>query len=60
MIRSQLLRGLTVEKVVDSMILKVGLGTDFFIEIAKIKALRILFFQLVQAYQYEAFEPCKG
>lgn len=56
-IRSLVIKGADIKEIVNSMTLTLDVGTDFFIEIAKIKALRILFFQLAQAYDYTDFCP---
>lgn len=56
-IRGLLLRGATIEKIINSMALTIEIGNDFFLEIAKVRAIRMLFFQLARAYNFDNFLP---
>jgi methylmalonyl-CoA mutase len=56
-IRSLLLGGLSIESAINSLFITTTIGTDYFVEIAKVRALRNLFFQLAHAYGHEKFLP---
>jgi methylmalonyl-CoA mutase len=51
------LSGADINLVLRNLFFSVPIGTDFFIEIAKLKALRLLWFQVVQAYGIRDFKP---
>lgn len=57
LVRSLLLHGHDIETIAKSILVTVNIGNDFFIEIAKVRALRNLAFQLFRAYGHEEFQP---
>lgn len=46
-------QGLNAQTIANKMVLKVGIGTSFFPEIAKVRALRFLWNKLLSAYQVQ-------
>ncbi len=56
-IRSLIIRGISVERATKSISMSLDTGTAFFETIAKIKALRQLFYQVVRAYGNNSFLP---
>ena len=56
-IRLQLLKGVDIQNVVDSLIIHTSIGTDFFGEIAKVRSLRNLVYQLIRAYGMDEATP---
>ncbi|QSE98932.1 methylmalonyl-CoA mutase family protein [Fulvivirga lutea] len=57
LVRSLLIKGLDIETVANSVVLITNLGTDYFGEIAKVRAIRNQAFQLIRSYGYEEFNP---
>jgi methylmalonyl-CoA mutase len=49
--------GLTADQVAQKVQFSVSVGVDYFMEIAKLKALRILFLQVAKAFGANQFEP---
>jgi methylmalonyl-CoA mutase len=49
--------GVPAEKVIRNMEFSIAVGTDYFLEIAKLRALRILFYKVAEAYGAESFDP---
>lgn len=50
-------QGMPVEEVVEDMCISVKVGTSYFMEIAKLRALRWLFSKVVQAYDLNEYQP---
>lgn len=50
-------QGLDPKTIISNLQFSLSLGTDYFMEIAKLKALRILFVQVAQAYGLSDFAP---
>jgi methylmalonyl-CoA mutase len=46
----------SIETAISSISFSIAIDTDFFVSIAKLKALRYLWFQIAQAYGYTAFK----
>lgn len=51
--------GLKAAEIIDRIQFSFSIGSDFFMEIAKVRAFRILFHQLAQAYGLSGFHPGK-
>ncbi|MDN5216503.1 methylmalonyl-CoA mutase family protein [Fulvivirgaceae bacterium BMA12] len=51
--------GLPAAEIIDRIQFSCSIGSDFFMEIAKVRAFRILFHQLAQAYGLSEFHPGK-
>ncbi len=49
--------GLSPDQVMRNMAFSVGIGTDYFPEIAKLRALRVLFFKIAETYGFKEFHP---
>ena len=49
--------GLNAESVIRNMEFSMSVGTDYFLEIAKLRALRILFYKIAESYGLEEFDP---
>lgn len=49
--------GLSAEKVIRNIEFSLSVGTDYFLEIAKLRALRILFFKIVESYGLSEYDP---
>lgn len=49
--------GLTADEVAENVQFSVAVGVDYFMEIAKLKALRILFLQVAQSFGASNFKP---
>lgn len=49
--------GLTAENVINNLQFNIAVGTDYFMEIAKLKSLRILFAKIAEAYGLNNFGP---
>ncbi|MEQ8927358.1 MAG: methylmalonyl-CoA mutase family protein [Fulvivirga sp.] len=56
-IRSLLIKGIDIKKISNSFALITDIGTDYFGEIAKTRAIRNQVFQLVRSYGHEDFSP---
>ncbi len=56
-IRNLLLGGLSIKEAVNSIYIATTIGSDFFVEIAKIRAIRNLFFQMARSYGHDRFLP---
>lgn len=56
-IRRLILRGIQLDDIVKSLIIKTTIGTDFFGEIAKVRAIRNLVYQIIKAYGADASNP---
>ncbi|HNP19447.1 MAG TPA: methylmalonyl-CoA mutase family protein [Fulvivirga sp.] len=56
-IRNLHLGGLNVETAINPIYVTTKIGTDFFVEIAKIRAIRNLFFQIARSYDHNSFLP---
>ncbi len=46
-----------IDQAISSIAFSIGIETDFFVSIAKLKALRFLWFQITQAYSHTNFKP---
>ncbi len=51
--------GLSAEKVIDNIEFSMAVGTNYFMEIAKLKVLRILFYKIAEAYGVSDYHPGK-
>lgn len=51
--------GVKAEDIFNTLCLNASVGTNYFLEVAKLRALRILIHQLAVAYGYEAYDPGK-
>jgi len=49
--------GLTPEKAIRNLEFSMAVGTDYFLEIAKLRALRILFFKIAESYGLKEYNP---
>lgn len=49
--------GVSPEKVIKNMEFSMAVGTDYFLEIAKLRALRILFYKIAESYGLKDFDP---
>jgi len=49
--------GVSPEKVIRNMEFSMAVGTDYFLEIAKLRALRILFYKIAESYGLKDFDP---
>ena len=49
--------GISVEKVIRNMEFSMAIGTNYFMEIAKLRALRILFYKIADAYGLTDYDP---
>ncbi len=49
--------GIPAEKVIRNMEFSMAVGTDYFLEIAKLRALRILFYKIAETYGLKSFDP---
>ena len=49
--------GVTPEKAIKNMEFSMAVGTDYFMEIAKLRALRILFFKIAEMYGLSEYDP---
>lgn len=49
--------GISVEKVIRNMEFSMAIGTDYFMEIAKLRALRILFYKIAESYGMTDYDP---
>jgi methylmalonyl-CoA mutase len=49
--------GLSAETVIKNLQFSIAVGTDYFMEIAKLKSLRILFAKIAEAYGLSDFDP---
>ncbi|MCK5468653.1 MAG: methylmalonyl-CoA mutase, partial [Cyclobacteriaceae bacterium] len=49
--------GIEAEKVIRNMEFSMAVGTDYFLEIAKLRALRILFFKIAESYGSAEYNP---
>ncbi len=49
--------GLSPDKVIRNIEFSMAVGTDYFPEIAKLRALRILFYKIAEAYGISSFDP---
>jgi methylmalonyl-CoA mutase len=49
--------GVSPAKTIRNMEFSMAVGTDYFLEIAKLRALRVLFFQVAQSYGLKDFDP---
>ena len=56
-IRSLLLHGVDITTIAKSISYSTKIGTDFFVEIAKVKSIRNLLFQIYRAYGHEEYQP---
>jgi methylmalonyl-CoA mutase len=56
-IRSLLLHGIDITTIAKSLSYSTKIGTDFFVEIAKVKSIRNLLFQIYRAYGHEQYQP---
>ncbi|MTI41692.1 methylmalonyl-CoA mutase family protein [Fulvivirga lutimaris] len=56
-VRSLLLHGFDLASISKSILVSLEVGNDFFIEVAKIRALRNLIFQMFRAYGHIEFQP---
>ncbi len=50
-------QGLTAEKVIRNMEISMAVGTDYFLEIGKLRALRILFYKIAESYGLSEYDP---
>ncbi len=50
-------RNIDIKDIVQNMVISVGVGTNFFQEIAKIRAIRVLFYHLLKSYSNQQFSP---
>jgi len=50
-------KNISLEDIVKSLVISIGVGTNFFLEIAKIRAIRILFYHILKSYSYKDFSP---
>ncbi|MCG8310970.1 MAG: methylmalonyl-CoA mutase family protein [Cytophagales bacterium] len=49
--------GVSPEKVIKNLEFSMAVGTDYFLEIAKLRALRILFFKIAESYGLTDYDP---
>lgn len=49
--------GISAEKAIRNMEFSMAVGTDYFIEIAKLRALRILFYKIAETYGLSDYDP---
>ena len=49
--------GAEVETIINNLQFSIAVGTDYFMEIAKLKAIRILFAKIAEAYGLQDFDP---
>ena len=49
--------GISAERIAENITLEVIIGNNYFFEIAKLKAIRILFYQLAKIYEAKNFSP---
>ena len=56
-VRSLLLHGFDIISIAKSVFISIEIDNDFFVEIAKVRALRNLTFQLFRAYGHDDFQP---
>ena len=49
--------GVKAEKVIRNMEFSMAVGTDYFMEIAKLRALRILFYKIAESYGLAEYDP---
>ncbi|MEQ8475687.1 methylmalonyl-CoA mutase family protein [Fulvivirga sp.] len=56
-VRSLLLHGFDIASISKSILVSLEVGNDFFVEIAKVRALRNLIFQIFRAYGHDEFQP---
>ncbi len=49
--------GLLPEQVMKNMAFSMGIGTDYFPQIAKLRALRVLFYKIAETYGFTDFHP---
>lgn len=49
--------GVPAEKVIRNLEFSIAVGTDYFLEIAKLRALRILWFKIVESYGITDYDP---
>ena len=49
--------GVSAEKVIRNLEFSVAVGTDYFLEIAKLRALRILFYKIAESYGIADYDP---
>ncbi|MFW5760818.1 MAG: methylmalonyl-CoA mutase family protein [Cyclobacteriaceae bacterium] len=49
--------GIPVEKIINKVQFSIAVGTDYFMEIAKLKVIRILFGKIAEAYDLKDFNP---
>jgi methylmalonyl-CoA mutase len=49
--------GVSAEKVIRNMEFCMAVGTDYFLEIAKLRALRILFYKIAESYGLKDYDP---
>ncbi len=57
LIRSLMLHGIEISTIANQLQITTSVGTDYFIEIAKIRTIRHLLFQIIKAYGHETFLP---
>jgi methylmalonyl-CoA mutase len=49
--------GVSAEKVIRNIEFSMAVGTDYFLEIAKLRALRVLFYKIAETYDIKNYDP---
>jgi len=50
--------GLSLKKIIQNLELSVSIGTNYFVEIAKVRAIRVLLYHILETYQIDPSESC--